>query len=534
MPGPFTIHLTIMKKKVCIICAILLVSIVQSFSQEEVHSLTFKITVADTLESYFKSEGRLFIFLTTNPNGQPAAKIWPNSSYTGHNFIFAKNYLFWNVKDTLIINDNKDWKVWGRTGKCTFNSIPEGTYYVQILWQQFFDEFATTESGNIRSVKQKVVLNSSKILELKLDWVYEASKPEENAHVKLIHLKSDTLSKWWGKTLYENAVILLPSGYFKNPGIEYPIYYYIGGGASDCMRGAWLMSESNEFADWWMAEDAPQIIIVYLDGMKNRNIYHINSENLGPHGFSLINEFIPYIENQYRGTLSPDTRFIGGCSTGGYGSLALQLFYPEMFNGVFCYDPDPLSFSELFYINLYENENVFYDEFGYPTMLNMLGRVNDPISWKDWVEFENVLGQSGTYIDSDHVMGIWSAIFGPKSDNGLPVPIVDPLTGDIDKKAAMKWSRYDLSKYIADNWDRIGLSLQGKIHISCFVNDYFFLDRAVRVFESTLNELKNPEPNAIIEWIPGKGHCIAHIKGLPHQAVLKQIEEKVYKINDTK
>ena len=87
---------TIMKKKVSIICAILLVSIVQSFSQEEVHSLTFKITVADTLESYFKPEGRLFIFLTTNPNGQPAAKIWPNSSYTGNNFLFAKNYLFWN------------------------------------------------------------------------------------------------------------------------------------------------------------------------------------------------------------------------------------------------------------------------------------------------------------------------------------------------------------------------------------------------------------------------------------------------------
>ena len=92
-----------------------------------------------------------------------------------------------------------------------------------------------------------------------------------------------------------------------------------------------------------------------MDGTLNGNLYHIDSDNFGPYGYSLINEFVPYIENVYRGTNTPDTRFTEGCSTGGYGSLALQLFYPETFNGVFCYSPDPISFRTFFTANIYED-----------------------------------------------------------------------------------------------------------------------------------------------------------------------------------
>jgi enterochelin esterase-like enzyme len=518
-----------MKKKIFITCSFLLVSLIQSHSQDKVHSISFKVSVAEYLESSFYPDGRLFVFLTTDPKGQPADMTWP-FTYGRTDYLFARNYFSWNIHDTLEITDGEGWSSWCRTDNCSFNSIPEGAYYVQFLWQQVFDGFATTEDGNIRSQKQELQLTSSQTLEVQLGWLYEAWKPEIHPHVKLVQMRSDTLSKWWGKSMYEYAAVLLPSGYFDNPNIEYPVYYYIGGGDSDCLAAARQMHGWKRFADWWMDENAPQLIVVYLDGNKNRNIYHLDSDNLGPHGYSLVNEFIPYIENQYRGSHSPDTRFIGGCSTGGYGSLALQLFYPETFNGVFCYSPDPISFNELMTINIYEHKNLFYDEFGYPAMLNQLGRADNPISWRDWVAFENVLGHSETYLNSDHMLSIWSAIFGPKGENGLPVPMVDPLTGDIDKKIAERWSRYDLSKYIADNWNRIGPDLQGKIYISCNVNDNHFLDRAVRVFESTLDELTNPEPDAVIEWALGNGHCSEY----NHMAVIKRIEERSNMLNTSK
>ena len=162
-------------------------------------------------------------------------------------------------------------------------------------------------------------------------------------------------------------------------------------------------------------------------------------------------------------------------------------------------------------------------------MFNHLGRTNNPMSWRDWIELENVLGRSGTYLDSDHCFGTWANIFGPKGKDGLPAPIMDPFTGNIDHKIAEVWSRYDLSKYIADNWDQMGPDLQGKIYISCKVTDSYFADRAVRVFESTLNDLENPKPEAVVEWIPGMGHCIKYFPGnrLTHKVALEKIEEKL-------
>ena len=521
-----------MKSKLFLIYLILLVFGIKIYCQEKTHSLTFNISVAEEIKSSFNPEGRLFIFLSTTPNVQPMNQIWPNS-ITGRHFLFAKNFSFWTADNTLMIKDPAGWSTWGRTGKCSFDNVPEDTYYIQVLWQQNFYGIGINEEGNLYSKTQELVINKSQTLDIDLSAIIEQGKPDEHPYVKMVHYKSDTLSKWWGKPVYERAAVLLPSGYYDNPDKEYPIYYYIGGGQSDCLNIGWWMNYWKKFAEWWMSDESPQIIIVYLDGILNSNFYHLDSDNLGPHGHSLIYELIPYMEKLYRGTNSPDTRFVGGCSTGGYGSLALQLFYPETFNGVYCYSPDPISFTELMYINIYEDENCFYDEYGYPKMVNQLGRANNPISWKDWMEFENVLGSSGTYLDSDHVMGIWSGIFGPKGTDGKPVPLVDPLTGTIDYDVAESWSRYDLSRYIVDNWEDIGPKLQNKIYISCNTSDFHFLDRAVSVFERNLAKLDNPTPDVIIDWAPGEGHCNEYNKGFPHMEVLKQIEKRIKEMDTT-
>ncbi len=517
-----------MKRKVFIICAILLVSIVQSYSQDNEHALTFNVSVAEEVKSSFKTDGRLFIILSTTPKVEPKDQIWPNSIRKRH-YLFAKNFSSWPANETLIIKDTVGWSSWGRMGKCSFDNVPEGTYYMQGLWQQNIHGFANMEEGNLYSKKQELMINKSQTLEINLSETHGLGIGEIGEilpHVNMVHYKSDTLSKWWGKPVHERAVVLLPSGYYDNPEKEYPIYYYIGGGHSDSRQTGWIMTW-NAFAEWWMSDETPQIIIVALDGVLNSSIYNLDSDNMGPHGHSLIYELIPYVEKLYRGTNSPDTRFVGGCSTGGYGSLALQLFYPETFNGVYCYSPDFISFTELLGVNIYEDENLFYDKYGYPRIVNQLGRSASPISWKDWIEFENVLGASGTYLDSDHVFGIWSGTFGPKGTDGKPVPLVDPLTGTIDHDVAESWSRYDLSRYTVDNWEDIGTKLQNKIYISCNTSDAYFADKAVRVFEGNLDKLENPKPDAIIDWAPGAGHCSEYNKGFPHMEVLKQIEKRI-------
>ena len=475
-------------------------------SQEKNHALNFSISVNEHIRPSFKSQGRLFVTLSTIKEGEPKDHIWPNSIKVRH-YLFAKNFSAWNANEPLVIQDTAGWSAWGRIGKYSFKNIPEDTYYVQLLWQQNFYGFGNKEEGNIFSKKQELVLDKTQTLEISLSDLVEEIKLEEHPHMKMVHYRSDTLSKWWGRPVHERAAVLLPSGYYDNPEREYPVFYYIGGGDSNCKNT--LNMRWNRFSDseWWMSDDAPQVIIVFLDGTMNSNIYHLDSDNMGPHGHSLIYEFIPHIEEIYRGTLSPDTRFIGGCSTGGYGSLALQLFYPEAFNGVYCYGPDPISFLNLWNVNIYNNSNFFYDQYGYQRLLKEPGLRLEPISWKDWLEFENVLGYSGTYLDSDHFLGVLSAIFGPRGAGGKPAPLIHPLTGNIDPAVVESWSRYDLRRYVQTHWEDIGPKLKNKIYICTEGIDPYNQNLGVQRFEGALRRLDNPAPDAVIEYPVGRGHC---------------------------
>lgn len=475
-------------------------------AQEETHSLKFSVSVDEQIRSEFKSTGRLFITLSTTKDVEPKDQLWPHSIRRRH-YLFAKNFTDWDVSEPLVIENSESWSTWGRTDRCTLSEIPEDTFYIQFYWKQVFDGcFMSPMPGNIFSKKVELVMDKNQTLDINLSEVIEETKLMDHPHMKMVTYQSDTLSKWWGKPMYERAAVLLPSGYFDNPGKEYPVFYYIGGGSSDCIRT--LHMRWNRFSDseWWLSEDAPQVIIVFLDGVKNGNIYHLDSDNLGPHGHSLLHEFIPYIEKIYRGTDSPETRYIGGCSTGGYGSLAQQLFYPEFYNGVYCYAPDPIFFGYLMNLNIYRHTNAFYDEFGYPRLIRDYGIDGSPVSWKDWIEFENVLGYSGTFVDSDHFQGIWAEIFSPKGENGKPVPLIDPMTGDINQSVKKSWERYDLELYTSRNWDEIGPKLKNKVYICVEANDYWNFNVAVRSYQSMVSRLTDPVPDMVFEY-SGLGHC---------------------------
>ena len=515
-----------MKSKSFLIYVILLVFSTKTYCQEKTHALSFKISVAKEVKASFKQKGRLFIFIGTNPDVEPRRQISPSHIMKKH-YIFAKNFSDWNANETLSVQDSEDWATWSRTQECTFKDIPDGTYYIQFLWDQNFERLGINAAGNIYSKKQEVKLTGSQTLTFKLSEIIEAFKLVDHKLLKLVNHKSDTLSRWWRKPVYERAAVLLPSKYYENPGKEYPIRYNVIWGFGSLTAVNNFVSDTT-FFNWWLSDEAPQIITVYLDGELNGNIYHVDSDNKGPFGYSLINEFIPYIENLYRGTDSPVTRFTDGCSTGGWGSLALQLFYPETFNGVFSYSPDPVSYKQFFTLNMYKDKNLFYNEFGYQRPVVRTRIDNAIVSMKDWTKLENVLGYSGTYIDSDRNLGVLSTIFGPKGTDGKPIPLFDSQTGIIDPQAVASWSRYDLANYVKDNWATIGSKLQGKIYIWAGTQDPYFLNNGVRGFAENISELGNPKSEARIEFSPNGGHCDDY----SNRRVLEQIVKKLDEVNE--
>ena len=65
------------------------------------------------------------------------------------------------------------------------------------------------------------------------------------------------------------------------------------------------------------------------------------------------------------------------------------------------------------------------------------------LSWQDFIQYENVLGSSNTYLNSGGQISAHTALYSPKGENGLPKPLIDPHTGEIDHEVAEHWKKYD-------------------------------------------------------------------------------------------
>ena len=87
--------------------------------------------------------------------------------------------------------------------------------------------------------------------------------------------------------------------------------------------------------------------------------YAVNSAANGPYGDAIMRELLPYLEQKYRAIGQGWARFAYGGSTGGWEALAVQLFYPDDFNGVWAACPDPVDFRQYTNIDLYADTSAY-------------------------------------------------------------------------------------------------------------------------------------------------------------------------------
>lgn len=474
------------------------------------------VSADESIQSSFKAEGRLFLFINDNPNVEPRTQTWPRKGNT----IFAKNYSGVNVSEGIRVTDINTWQT---TSDVPFNELEAGEYYVQILWDQDQTESTIDAPGNSYSAKQKIRLPLTESIELSLSDIIPERSVIDHPLVREITMKSAALSAFWGEDRYLKATVLLPKNYDEKAGKAYPIRYNVSGYGGRYTRVN-RVAGNEEFMSWWQSEDAPEVINVFLDGEGPfGDSYQLDSDNSGPYGQALIYELIPDIEKKYRGTTDAATRFVDGCSTGGWVSLALQLIYPDVFGGVFSYSPDAIEFTNYQLVNVYEDQNVYVNEHGYerPVMRDTNGE--PMMSMREFINYENVLGKSNTYVTSGGQFSAHTALYSPKGEDGLPKPMFDPITGEIDRSVAVAWEKYDLKLLVERNWETLGDKLQGKIYIWAADMDNFYLNPATRVFEKALRDVSGNTSDAVIEYAPMQGHC----QQFSNKRVLEQIAEKL-------
>jgi len=341
--------------------------------------------------------------------------------------------------------------------------------------------------------------------------------------MKYVKVRSPLLSTFYHRPMFLRAAVLLPRDFAREPSRRYPLIISIGGyGATyDWMAGA--VNQEGRFRRAWLADSLPRMIRLYLDGRGPfGDPYQVNSANNGPYGDALLTELIPYVEKKFRGVGVPAGRFLEGASTGGWVSLALQVFYPDSFNGTWSQSPDGVDFRALQLVNIYRDTNAFVNGSGFERPAAR--EVNGEVLWtmRHEVQVENVLGRGNSYTLSGGQWGAWNAVYGLRGADGLPVPLWDPHTGSIDRAVAAEWKRYDLRLILQEHWSTLGPKLGGKIHVWVGDADNYFLNNAVHMLDDFLSQA-SPPPGGYIRYGPGMGHVTMP---MTLYAMMKEMEER--------
>ena len=219
-------------------------------------------------------------------------------------------------------------------------------------------------------------------------------------------------------------------------------------------------------------------------------------------------ELIPYIEERFRGIGEGWSRFTYGGSTGGWEALAVQVMYPDEYNGTFAACPDPIDFRAFTLVDIYEDENAYFMDGPFKRTeragrRNWLGVVDRSVKDDNHVELALATrGRSGQQWD------IWQAVYSPMAEDGYPRPIWDKRTGVIDRQVAEYWrENYDLRYIMERDWATLGPKLEGKVHIYVGDMDNYYLNNAVYLTEEFLEGTTSPYYGGVVDYGDRAEHC---------------------------
>jgi hypothetical protein len=403
------------------------------------------------------------------------------------------------------------------------DQLRPGTYEVQALLHTNLDLNTPNAPGDLYSPVRTVRLDPAAggTVELELSQtIPEEALPADSELVKHIKIRSRVLSDFHGRPIDLRAGVILPPGFAREPERRYPVRVHIGGYGARYTEVDAMMAEGSGFRRAWMAGDAPSMILIHLDGAGPLgDPYQVDSANHGPYGAAVTGELIPYVETRFRGIGRGEARVLDGGSTGGWVALALQVFYPEFFNGAWAFCPDSVDFRSFELIDIYEDDNAYVNRHGFerPAARDVSGEVR--FTMRHECRIENVLGRGDSWALSGGQWGAWNATYGPRGADGRPVPLWDPVTGKIDHTVAEHWKAYDLRRILEERWAELGPKLKGKLHIWVGEADDYFLNNAVHRLDDFLSRAR-PAYEGSIHYGRGQGHCWM---GISQREMMKQM-----------
>ncbi len=491
-------------------------------------------------------DGRLLLIISADSAGEPRNQVSDNANTAQ---IFGMDINGWRAGREAVIDD----QIYGYPLE-SLSRIRPGRYRVQALLNRY-ETFRRSDGhvvklppdkgegqqwaskpGNLYSSPQWIQFAAAGTAPIRIVLDKEIPPipdPPETKYVKHVRIKSERLSKFWGRDMYLGAHVLLPEGFDTHPNARYPLvinhghFPYNLGNWRETPPDANLAPDYSErfrlrgynriqqehayqFYQDWTGPNFPRVLVIeiqhptpYYD-----DSYAVNSANNGPYGDAIQYELIPFIEQKFRGLGQGWARFTYGGSTGGWEAMAVQLFYPDEYNGAWIACPDPIDFRAYTVINLYEDNNAYYAEGPFkrtprPGLQDHLAHVRTTLEQAN--QRELVLGTNGRSGDQ---WDIWQAVYSPVGPDGYPKPIWDKRTGVIDREVANYWKEnYDLAYILRRDWKTLGPKVRGKLHIYVGDMDNYYLHNAVYLVEDFLKNVKDPAADAEFDYGDRAEHC---------------------------
>jgi len=437
----------------------------------------------------------------------------------------------------------------------SLDDLPPGEYRVQAVLNRY-ERFARSDGhtlllppdqgegqvwsrkpGNLYSKPQTIRIESKRRgrVSLVLDQTIPPVEPfesKESQYDRYLRIRSERLSKFWGRDIYLGAWVRLPWGFEQHPDARFPLVIAHGhfpgepSGFRETPPDPGLKPEyskrfrlegynliEQEYA-WqshqdWITRGFPRVLLVeiqhptpYYD-----DSYAVNSANNGPYGDAIQYELIPEIEKRFRALGTGWSRFVYGGSTGGWEAMAVQMFYPDDYNGAWIACPDPIDFQHYMTVDIYKDKNAYFTSNPYkrtprPAHRNWLGHVDTTIEENNLYELTlGTRGRSGDQWDA------WESVYSPVGPDGYPRRIWDRLTGEIDPVTAAYWRKhYDLAHILRRDWATLGPKLRGKLRIYTGDMDNYYLNNAVYGVEDYLKSA-DPPADAVVEYGDRHEHC---------------------------
>lgn len=413
-----------------------------------------------------------------------------------------------------------------------------------------------TKPGNFYSVPERVHIDPATpgTIQIHLTKVVPPIEPAKDTEfVKHIRFQSDVLTKFWGRPMYLGAIVVIPEGWASHPNAHYPLVVNQGHFQRDFgsfrtkppdpgMTGYMLerAKTTYKFYQDWSTGKSPHMLLLIIQHANPYydDSYAVDSANVGPYGEAINRELIPYIEKQFRGIGQGWARSVYGGSTGGWETLATQIFYPDDYNGAWGACPDPVDFHAYQSVNIYDDQNAFWTIGPWAKIAQGEKRTPPGIieaTTEGTNHWELVLGTHGR---SGEQWDIWQAVFSPVGADGYPAEIWNQRTGVINKDVAAYWrDHYDLTAIMHRDWKTLGPKLVGKLHVMVGTADTFYLDHAVHLMQASLETTENPHYTADFDYGVDQPHCYSGPPGSTTaeggltftQRVLKASEEQMLK-----